>query len=185
MGFVVDFFNGRSRANNARDFVSETTDQLTGLRGEAIDRSQPFVDAGAGAQELINSSLGIGGASPEAATQAFQSSPFFQLPFTEGLDAIEGGAAARGGLLSGQASKDLIGFSQNFANNNFSNFFQGLTNTALSGQNENRTLGGVDSRFGDNLVSLGEAQLGAENQSSDANAGLANGIIEAFTFGLF
>ncbi|MCP4988367.1 MAG: hypothetical protein GY928_20645 [Colwellia sp.] len=60
-------------------------------------------------------------------TQPFQfdpdSDPGFQFRLQQGTDAIEGSAAARGGLFSGQTGKDLTSFGQNLASQEFQNAF--------------------------------------------------------------
>lgn len=114
------------------------------------------------------------------AFQAFYNSPDYQLAFNEGQQAIEGGAAARGGLLSGATAKAVTQYGQNMAQNQFGNYRNALNaisgtgqvasnNTAAAGQN-------YANQVGNNAMAVGQANANAAGQ-------IYGGIGQAAGFG--
>ena len=114
------------------------------------------------------------GASP---FQSFYDSPDYNLAFTEGQDAIEGGAAARGGLLSGDTAKSVIGFGQNLANTTFGNYKNTLSNIAGVGQTADNTITNAGqnyaNQFGNNQFNVANARAQGANNIGNTIGGLA------------
>jgi len=107
----------------------------------------------------------------------FYNSPDYQLAFTEGQDAIEGGAAARGGLLSGNTAKAVTGFGQDLATSTFGNYRGALQNLAGTGQQATNTINAAGQNYsnqiGNNAMAVGNAQAGAANQIGNTIGGFA------------
>jgi len=114
---------------------------------------QPFREGGGTALSAWQSNFGLGpaptwtDADGNTHTYSFQTSPGYQFAVKENLDAIEGSAAARGGLYSGAAMQALGERANQLANMEFYNV-------------QDRLFGG--------------AQLGANAAAQSANANLSN-----------
>lgn len=92
--------------------------------------------------------------------QDFQADPGYQFRMDEGMRALEGSAAARGGLLSGAAMKAIQKYGQGVASQEYGNAYSRYT--ADQTNQYNRLAG---------LVNTG---MGATNQTSNAAANFAN-----------
>lgn len=90
----------------------------------------------------------------------FQADPGYQFRMDEGMRALEGSAAARGGLLSGAAMKAIQKYGQGVASQEYGNAYGRYT--ADQTNRYNRLAG---------LVNTG---MGATNQTSNAAANFAN-----------
>lgn len=92
--------------------------------------------------------------------QDFEADPGYQFRMDEGMRALEGSAAARGGLLSGAAMKAIQKYGQGVASQEYGNAYNRYT--ADQTNQYNRLAG---------LVNTG---MGATNQTSNAAANFAN-----------
>lgn len=90
----------------------------------------------------------------------FEKDPGYQFRMDEGLKGVEGGAASRGGLLSGAALKAIQKYGQNFASNEFGN--------AWSRDSANKT------NKSNRLLALVGVGTGATNQIQDAGSKYAS-----------
>lgn len=64
----------------------------------------------------------------------FQADPGYNFRMSEGMRALERGAAARGGLLSGGFARQAIRYGQDYASNEYSNVYNRIANIAGLGQ---------------------------------------------------
>jgi hypothetical protein len=109
----------------------------------------------------------------------FRTDPGYQFRFEEGQRALDRGAAARGGLLSGGYGRKAIRYGQGFASNEYSNVYNRIANIAGMGQVANQFAGnaalqagagmgaaagarGINSAYGD--IGSGNAWANAGNQ---------------------
>lgn len=96
--------------------------------------------------------------------------PGYAFRLKEGMKALEGSAAARGGLLSGNAMRAAVGYGQEMG----SQEYQGAYNRALTGYNANRTAEDVGYNRLASLAGVGQnamQQVGAAGQSYANQAG--------------
>jgi hypothetical protein len=119
--------------------------------------------------------------------QQFQESPAYQFNLEQGQQAINKGAAARGGFYQPGTLQDIARFSQGLASNEFQNAF-GNYNTNLnniwnrlsglsgSGQNAAAGLGGFATQTGANI---GNAITGGANAQAAGQVGQANALTGA------
>lgn len=138
---------------------------------EGTNRLAPFVQGGARANEAYMSELGLGAAPAgyEAYDMGkFKTDPGYKFRMSQGLDAVQSSAAARGGLYSGAAMTGVNNYAQGQASQEYGNWY----NRAYGGQQDyyNR-LAGLASN-GQNAAS-GQAALGANYANAGSNA-LAN-----------
>jgi hypothetical protein len=146
-----------------------------------VNLENPYNQAGVGATNELNYLEGIGSnQNPDAQSgggnlggygslnQTFNASNFQQLSpaygfqLQQGQQGVLNADAANEGALSGAAQKDLIGYSQNFANTSFNNAF-----------NQYQTQqGNIYSRLA-NIANLGQSAASGTAQQGTALAGQA------------
>jgi hypothetical protein len=155
---------------------------------------QPFINTGYDAQGYLRNLLGLGSPTDSGTygsltkpfdAQTFQQykDPGYEFQLQQGQQALQNSQAAKDGVLSGAALKDLIGFNQGMANNAYQNAFSRymtqndatynrLSNLLGIGENAAAGLGNtgaqVTSGIGNTLTSGAAAQ--AAGQVGAANA---------------
>lgn len=147
---------------------------------------EPWRQAGVGA---LNQLIPLAGQyTPFTANQMYQE-PGYQFRLSEGLKAMERGAAARGGLQSGAALKAAQRYGQEYASGEYQNAFNRylrerearlnpLQSLANVGQTSAQTMAGQAGTYGSNIGNLN--LLAGANQ---ANAALAMGNLRASQYG--
>lgn len=81
-------------------------------------------------------------------------SPGYQFRMDEGNRAIQGSAAAKGGLLTGGTLKDILRYSQGVAADDFNDQFNRQMAVAAGGQQANTTTGQLGANAANNVSSL-------------------------------
>lgn len=117
-------------------------------------------------------------------------SPGYQFRMDEGMRALEGSAAARGSLMSGNTLKDVIRYSQGVAADDFGGQFNRTASVAAGGQQVNQSLGALGAAAAGNAgnAMMQGANARASGYVGQANAltgGLSNLATIAMTPGLF
>ncbi len=160
----------------------------------------PYRDAGAGALTQLSTLLGTGG-SPSApgygsltkpfGMSDFQLDPGIKFQTQQGNLALQNSQAARDGVLSGGALKDLIGYNQGMAGTGYQNAYErymnnnaatysrlmgvtGLGQAAAS--NSAANAGAFGQSAGNTLVGIGNAQAAGDVGSTNAITGGLNNI---------
>lgn len=107
---------------------------------EGVARQKPFYEAGVNALPGYLSGIGPNGELVRGFTQAdYQADPGYAFRMSEGMKALEGSAAARGGLLSGNTLRGIQRYGQDMASQEYANAYnrfrdtQGLRRNALAG----------------------------------------------------
>jgi hypothetical protein len=122
----------------------------------------------------------------------FQADPGYAFRMKEGLRAVENSAAARGGLLSGNAMRGITRFGQGLASEEFDRAFNRyqagfasklnpLQALAGVGQTSSNTLSNAAGQLGSSLSNLA---VGAGNARASAYAGTANALASGIGQGL-
>lgn len=140
VGGFIGAKSQKKAAKKAAQFVQTAANNNNAL---ATAQFTPYTEAGAGAMGQANALLGLGG--QEAATNAFntfQQSPGYQFRLNEGMNALNSGYAGRGVLQSGAALRGATEYGQNFASNEFNNYFSRLQNQAGLGLGASNALVG-------------------------------------------
>lgn len=169
--------------------------------GLATGALSPYANQGAAATGRLSALAGLGGS--EQQQSALASDPGYQFRMTQGVNALDRSAAARGMLQSGAQQKALLGYGQGLASSELNNAFQRVG--AVQGdaqqaagalgnlyQNQGTTLGNMAVRqssqnqnlsqntsnaLGQYSMAAGNAQAGAyNNMGSSVNAGIQNGL---------
>jgi hypothetical protein len=140
---------------------------------ENVQRQQPFYQAGVNAlPELVQASK----YTPFSMAQ-FQEDPGYQFRLTEGLKALDRSAAARGGLISGAATKAATRYGQDMASNEYTNAFNRYQQEREARLGPLRTLTGMGGTTASNLGAAG--QTNASNIGNLTTAG-ANATAEGY-----
>jgi len=92
----------------------------------------------------------------------FKADPGYQFRFEEGQRALDRGAAARGGLLSGGYGRKAMRYGQGFASNEYTNVYNRIAGIAGMGQVANQHAG--------NAAMAGGQQMGAGAAASGINS---------------
>lgn len=169
VGAAASMSAASTQANAATDATNSANATQLQMYNQTRDDQAPYRQAGYGALNQItqDQANGTGFAKPFN----FQQDPGFQFQLDQGNQAIERSAAARGGLLSGAAGKEIAGYTTNLANTSYGDAFN--RNLASTTQQYNRLAG---------IAGVGQtsvAQTGAAGTST-ANS-VANNTIQGMT----
>ena len=131
---------------------------------EGVQRQQPFL---AGGTEDYNRLRALMTGGPGAAQQFLQMDPGYGFRLSEGMKALERGAAARGGLLSGNMLRGAQRYGQDLASQEFGSAYNrlaGLANIGPAAAGVMNTLGqqyatGAGNIYGAMGQTAGQAQL--------------------------
>lgn len=127
-----------SQQKQAGQFAQDVQQtQLTNERAGAA----PYTTLGAGTAGTLSNALAPGGDLGSRWTSTFkaptaaeaEATPGYQFQLSQGLNALQNSAAARGGLLSTGTAKNLTGYAQGLASTNYQNTY----NNALQAYNTN------------------------------------------------
>ena len=122
-------------------------------------------------------------ANPVGATEygGFTKTPGYDFRLNEGTNAIEAGAAARGGLYSGAAMRDLLKYGQDYASSEYNQYLNrlagrtdsGMSAAQMSGAASRNAAAGVSNALG----GIGNAQAaGAIGVGNAINGGIQNAL---------
>jgi hypothetical protein len=116
-------------ANSQSDAISKGQQQ-------ANARVQPWVTTGTGANTQQADLLGLNGQpAADTAVKSFQASPGYGYQVSEGLRAVDAGAASRGTLVSGSTLRAEQTLGSNLANQDFGNYMTRLNTLSTVGAN--------------------------------------------------
>ena len=179
---------GASASRSAAKTQAGAADRAAELQREMFERqvelSEPWRQAG---QQALNRLI------PEATQYTpfgmsqFQADPGYGFRMSEGMKALERGAAARGGLLSGATLKGIQRFGQDLASQEYTNAFnryqteraarlQPLQSLAGVGQTTAQQLGQAGQQMASNV---GEAMTGGAAARASGYVGGANALTGA------
>jgi len=102
----------------------------------------------------------------------FMTDPGYEFRRSEGMRALEGSAAARGGLLSGGFAKKAMRYGQDYASNEYTNVYNRISNIAGLGQ-VSANQSGQAALYGGQQMGTAAAQAGYANASGYRGAGNA------------
>lgn len=120
-------------------------------------------------------------AATDTAMERLRSRPGFQFRLAEGTKAVEAGQAARSGVLSGRAQKELLRFGQEFGSREFDKEVARLTNVINIGRGAATTSAAAAQTTGSQVAQIslgaGAAQATGFEQSAQAiNNAIQGGV---------
>lgn len=111
---------------------------------------------------------------------SFKTDPGYQFRMDEGMKALERGAAARGGLLSGGFARKALRYSQDYASNEYMNVFNRIATIAGFGQvstaNSTGAIMGSAANTGNAMMAAGDARASGYIGQGNAWANAINEI---------
>lgn len=187
-----------SAAKNAASTSAKSADYAADLQKEMYDQTRedqtPWREAGTNALGWMKSGMGADGVSGDLTRNFgmsdFQTDPGYQFRMDQGTNALQGAAAAKGGLKSGNTLKALMEYGQNLGSQEYGNAynrfntdqntqFNRLASVAGLGQTANSALQSAGTNYANSVGNLmtnsaanqGNAMLaGANARSSSYNA---------------
>lgn len=180
---------GAVAANSGSRTVAKSTDRAADISNDQFQQTRedmkPWRDAGTVAlNQLADGTKTDGIFNRNFTLQDFVKDPGYDFRRDQGMDTVEAGAAARGGLLSGGALKELTRYGQGFAsneyqnaynrwNNDITNRFNRLSGIAGTGQTATRD---VASAGADNARTVGDLMTSGASARASGYTGVANSV---------
>jgi hypothetical protein len=212
---ILGGMNASRSASSAAQQQADAANNATAAQQAALDRQlalqQPFTTAGTTAVNQLSAMTQPGGRLTQDfvyGPNAYQADPGYAFRLREGMNAMNATAAARGGLISGNALKagQMYGQelgSQEYQNafaraqntfqmnrNNLINPLQFLTNIGQAGaSNQAANVGNFGTSQAANITGAGNAlaagQIGSANAYGSALGGIGNAAQTAAMMGLY
>jgi hypothetical protein len=192
-GAVYGAGAAKDAANAQIESVRESNALLKAMFDKQIELQEPFRQGGIAGLNKLTFGLGLAG-DPNAAGYGalakdfsmadYEADPGYAFRQSEGQKALERSAAARGGLLSGRAAKDMTRFAQGEASQEYGNAFNRfqinraakinpLQSLMGAGQSSANTLTQAAGNYGQQA---GQNTIGAGNAAAAGKVGSANAI---------
>ncbi len=190
MSFVGKTLGSITGANKQAKAATQAADtQLTASREaseiqkDMYDQTRkdlmPYADAGRNSLNQLVGQMAPNGYFNQTYTgQDIYDDPSYQFRLNEGLDAVQSGAAAQGGLLSGATLKALQGYGQDMASQEFGNAYNRFNADQTNRYNRLSNIVGIGQNAAAQQGNAGmqTAQAVANNTMSGANAQAAGQI---------
>ncbi|MEW0941631.1 DNA transfer protein p32 [Acinetobacter baumannii] len=187
MSSVIGAITGSSKQAKAQ---KEAGDQMVGASNRATDvqkqmfdqmrqDQQPYMNAGTDALKSLMGGMGENGQFMQTYNgQDIYNDPSYQFRLNQGLDAVQSGAAAAGGLLSGATQKALANYGQNFASQEYQNAYNRFNADQTNKYNRLSNIVGLGQNAAAGVGNAGiqTGQAIANNTMAGANAQAAGTI---------
>lgn len=192
---------GAKAQSQAAQMASDTELQMY---NQSREDQMPWLNQGKNSLQQLAGLMKPGGQLTRSFSMAdFRQDPGYQFRFNQGMRGVENSAAARGGLLSGNALKALSNYGQESASNEYmnaynrygndqSNLYNRLAGLANTGQTTANSLGALGSNtaqsIGSNAMAAGNARASGYAGQANAVNGLINngiGIYAGYKNGMF
>lgn len=173
---------GKTQAAAAAAAIAEERRQYDLNRADLA----PYREAGSTAIGQLGAGTADGADFNRDFTMAdFTKDPGYQFRMDEGTHALEGSAAARGGLLSGRAGKELERYGQDYASGEYSNAYNRFNADRTTRFNRLATVAGVGQTATNTGISAGSNSTNsiADLTLERANAQAAGRIGQANAYG--
>lgn len=170
-------------ATQAANTQLKASREATQVQKDMYDQTRkdlmPYADAGRGSLSQLMGQMGPNGYFNQTYDgQDIYSDPSYQFRLNEGLDAVQSGAAAQGGLLSGATLKALQGYGQDMASQEYQNAYNRFNADQTNRYNRLSNIVGLGQNAAAQQGNAGmqTAQAVANNTMSGANAQAAGQI---------
>lgn len=168
----------RSAAKTSAAAADNASDVQREMFERNVELQEPFRQAGITA---LNKLTPLATEYTPFGMQQFQADPGYGFRMSEGMKALEGSAAARGGLLSGNALRGIQRFGQDLASQEFQNAFNRygvererrlnpLQSLAGVGQTTSQNLGTAGTQFANTMGNIGMNQAAVAGNAGMARA---------------
>jgi hypothetical protein len=166
---------GANASKSAAKTVSGATDRASEIQQAQFEQNRqdqmPWMKAGEGALGQLSAGIAPGGEFNRNFTMGdFAKDPGYDFRLSEGTGALEGSAAARGGLLSGATLKGLTRYGQDYASNEYSNAYNRFNTDLTNRWNRLSGVAGLGQTATNIVGSQGLNTAGAIGQNGVAGA---------------
>ena len=175
-----------SASSSAAKKQAKSADQASQIQKDMYDQTRKdlggYRDAGNTALNQLMGGMGEGGRFMETYSgQDIYDDPSYKFRLNEGLNSVQSGAAAQGGLLSGATQKALAGYGQEFASQEYGNAYNRFNADQTNQYNRLANLVGVGQNAAAQTGNAGleTGQAIANNTMAGANASAAGTIAGA------
>lgn len=193
-----------SAADKAASTQAKSADKATALQTrmyeEGVAREKPFYEAGITAQNRLMDVLGLSGNTTAQGygsgvkpfgMEDFKADPGYNFRMSEGLKALDATAAARGGLISGNALRGAQQYGQDLGSQEYQNAYNRyrtnrsdvltpLQSILGQGQTTASELGRTGANYatnaGSNMIAAGNARASGYTNSADAWSKALGGV---------
>lgn len=166
-------------SNQQYEATKYATDQQKQMFDEVRKDQQPYMQAGYDALKQLMGGMSQNGQFMQAYNgQDIYNDPSYKFRLNQGLDAVQSGAAAQGGLLSGATQKALNDYAQNFASQEYQNAYNRYNADQTNQYNRLSNLVGLGQSAAAGVGNAGmqTGQAIANNTMAGANAQAAGTI---------
>jgi hypothetical protein len=194
VGSIGGALIGGSATNSAAKKQADAARYATDLQRDIFDTTRedqtPYREAGYAALSRLGGLTDDGMIGP----QDVMNEPGYQFGLQRGMDAVEQGAAARGGLYSGAAGKELAQFGNDYASTKYNdawnrqqqmsgNRWNRLAGLAGIGQTANNQVATQGANYANNAGNIAMSNANAQGAAGMQQAGMwgnaINGVISA------
>lgn len=177
------------QSSKAAKAQSESADQASQVQWDMYDQTRqdlsPYSDAGKSALSQLMEKMQDGGYFTQNYTgQDLYDDPSYQFRLQQGLNGVQQGAAAQGGLLSGATQKALNDYAQNSASQEYSNAYNRFTADQTNQYNRLSNIVGMGQNAAAQTGNAGlqTGQAVANNTMAAGNASAAGTVASANTW---
>ena len=177
-------FDGRAYLNANPDVAASGMDpwQHWQTYGSHENRQFSYTPAAAAAMQANTpSSTGTPANTGTGGQSLLEMDPGYAFRLAEGSKALERSQAARGGLLSGAAAKEMAGYSQGLASQEFGNAYNRMASLAGIGQSQVNSDNSLGANYAGNA---GNTITGAGNARASGYVGSTNALTSGVQTGL-
>lgn len=186
---VISSQASKSAAKTAAAGAEKASDTQLQMFERSVELQEPWRKAG---MEALNKLIPLASEYKPFTAANMYADPGYQFRLSEGLKAMERGAAARGGLQSGTALKAAQRYGQEYASGEYTNAFNRYQAERAAQLNPLQSLAGVGqttaSQLGTQAVNvganIGQAQQSAAQARASGYLGGANALTGALGTGL-
>ncbi len=170
-------------ANKAADisndqYAQTRADQLAQYEQQRVDQA-PYRAAGTSALSQLSTGVGEGGRFSRNFTGAdFNADPGYQFRLSEGEQAVNRAAGAKGGLYSGATLKALSRFNSGLASQEYGNAYSRFNNDQTTGFNRLASLAGIGQTATNQTGQAGQNAYGMIGQAGQNNANLVGNALQ-------
>lgn len=200
IGGLLGASSARKAAKTQAQSAREAMQMQERMFNQQMQMQEPFRQAGITGQNEYMRLLGLGGDPTSAGYGSMRSGfmpenymqqidPGYNFRLSEGLKALQKSAAARGGLLSGKTLKDITGYGQEMASQEYQNAFNRYlasreatlspyANLAGMGRDVTGAMSGMAGDYGARQADL---ITGAGNARASGYVGATNALTSGFS----
>ena len=183
IGAITGSNSQAKAAKSAANLQYQASKEATQVQKDMYEQTRkdlmPYADAGKNSLSQLMGQMGPNGYFNETYTgQDLYDDPSYQFRLERGLDAVQSGAAAQGGLLSGATLKALQGYGQDMASQEYQNAYNRFNADQTNRYNRLSNIVGLGQNAAAQQGNAGmqTAQAVANNTMSGANAQAAGQI---------